>query len=165
MSTVGIDPGLNGALACIADDGRLMHTADMPTVQVKRGRGFKTEVSPSLLAHLLAIQFSEPPLLAVLEDVNATPQMGTTSAFSFGRSKGVLEGALAMLAWPVEYVAPATWKKAMGLTKDKGACRAAALKAWPAQAGDFARVKDDGRAEAALLAEFGRRLLVERGLA
>ena len=52
----------------------------------------------------------------------------------------------------------------MGVTKDKDSSRARALELWPERAELFKRKKDADRAEAALLAEWGRRLLVERGL-
>jgi hypothetical protein len=39
----------------------------------------------------------------------------------------------------------------MGVSRDKGAHRAAAQNLFPQQASAFARVKDDGRADAALL--------------
>jgi hypothetical protein len=49
-------------------------------------------------------------------------------------------------------VSPAKWKKALGLSADKGASRRRAIELWPERAQWFARVKDDGRAEAALIA-------------
>ena len=50
---------------------------------------------------------------------------------------------------------PGTWKKAMkvaGGREGKEQCRALALQLFPACAASFARKKDQGRAEAALLA-------------
>jgi hypothetical protein len=40
----------------------------------------------------------------------------------------------------------------MGLHSDKGESRALAMRLWPDHGDRFARVKDDGRAEAALIA-------------
>ena len=45
---------------------------------------------------------------------------------------------------------------AMRVTADKGACRLMAQRMWPALSDLFARVRDDGRAEAALLGFYGR---------
>ena len=54
---------------------------------------------------------------------------------------------------------PATWKRAVGLPAGregaKDAARSEAIRRWPAKAGLFARVKDVGRAEAALIAVAG----------
>jgi hypothetical protein len=57
-------------------------------------------------------------------------------------------------------VPPATWKKAMRLKGGKDESREAAMRLWPASAGLFARVKDNDRAEAALIAEWGRNNLL-----
>ena len=56
-----------------------------------------------------------------------------------------------------ELVPANRWKKAMGVTADKRSSRDVAARRWPTEAHRFARVRDDGRAEAALLAEYGRR--------
>ena len=61
------------------------------------------------------------------------------------------------LGMRVERVAPQVWKKALRLNQGKDAARALAARMWTAKAGLFARVKDDGRSEAALIAEYGRR--------
>ena len=52
---------------------------------------------------------------------------------------------------------PAAWKRAVGLSlASKDASRSEAIRRWPAHAACFARVKDDGRAEAALIAVAAR---------
>ena len=67
------------------------------------------------------------------------------------------EGMLVMAGVPYELVRPAAWKKIMGVSADKGEARVMAQKLFPQIAQQFSRVKDDGRAEAALIAEFARR--------
>lgn len=156
---VGIDPGLKGALAalhvppapqrpCLAD------VIDMP---VAGG-----EVSPVLVGDWLRT-WSASCVLVVIEKVHSMPEQGVASSFNFGRSRGVLEGACGALALPVELPSPAGWKKDMKLSKDKDGARHMALKMWPQRSDLFQRVKDDGRAEACLMAEWGRRVLAERG--
>ena len=80
-------------------------------------------------------------------------------AFAFGRSRGICEGVLAALGIPASHIAPAAWKRAVGIApgKDgaKDAARSEAIRRWPAKAALFDRVKDDGRAEAALIAIAG----------
>ena len=51
----------------------------------------------------------------------------------------------------VETVSPSTWKAAMGLTSDKDKARERASFLIPTHKHLFARKKDDGMAEAALL--------------
>lgn len=147
---IGIDPGKTGAIAMLDDDGELITMDDMPAI----GK----HVSVALLKNIFheCQKCAEPRLgervTCVIEDVYSSPQMGVTSAFSFGRSKGAVEAMAAGLGMRLVYVTPAKWKKDMSLTKNKGHSRALATQRWPADAELFKRVKDDGRAEAALVA-------------
>lgn len=157
MSVVlGIDPGISGAIACIID-GELLDVEDMPTFTEKRGKRNVTTVSPLGVATILqdfAVAALATPSV-VVERVHATPQMGVTSSFAFGDGYGVLRGVVAALRYPVRFVEPSVWKKAAGLTADKGGSRRLAAERWPEQADLFKRVKDEGRAEAALIAAWG----------
>ena len=93
---------------------------------------------------------------AFVESVNARPGEGPTGAFAFGRARGVIEGVLAAAGIPATFVTPPAWKRAVGLTlASKDASRAEAIRRWPNHAELFARVKDDGRAEAALIGAAG----------
>lgn len=80
------------------------------------------------------------------------PKQGVSSSFKFGRSLGLVEGVCDGLGIPVQWVTPNRWKKAMRLGADKEASRQLAIRRWPEQAALFARKKDHGRAEAALIA-------------
>jgi crossover junction endodeoxyribonuclease RuvC len=72
---------------------------------------------------------------------------------------GVIEGVCAAAGLPVTFLTPPFWKRAVGIPpgKDgaKDAARSEALRRWPDKAALFARVKDDGRAESALIAFAG----------
>lgn len=141
---LGIDPGISGALAWVSDDGHLIATADMPLVEVNG----KKKVSPQILVlHLI----ERKPKLVVVEEVGAMPGQGVTSMFNFGYSAGILAGVCAGLGLPMVTYRPAVWKRHAHVPADKGAARQMAQRFWPG-ARDFDRVKDDGRAEAALLA-------------
>lgn len=137
------DPGAKGAVAWLEDDGRLIAVYDMPVVSVNG----KSRVSASLLATL----FPADPKRVGIERVHSLPGNGSSSSFTFGYSAGLIEGICAARQYPVQMIEPAKWKRALGLSKDKGASRLMAQRLWPDRANDFARVKDDGRAEAALL--------------
>ena len=142
---IGIDPGKTGALALLDEDGELLEVEDMPTL----GKN----VSAHLLADILRLwRFNyTATFTSVIEDVSSSPQMGVTSAFSFGRSKGVVEGAVAGAGFRIVYVTPAKWKRDMRLRKDKDAARDLATKRWPTFSPMFKLAKHDGRAEAALI--------------
>ena len=143
--SVGIDPGVAGAIA-VLHAGELDHVFDMPVIEV---RGKKRIDSGRLTA--LLISFG-PVSMVTVEDVQGVQGSGATSAFNFGRGVGIIEGICVALDRPLNYVRPQVWTKALNVGADKGAHRQAAIRRWPEHAEAFARVKDDGRADAALIA-------------
>ena len=144
---VGIDPGAGGGLALLDAQSELVAVCDMPVVAVDG----KRRVAAGALADMLA---GWKPQLVIIEKTGARPGQGTTSMYSFGYACGILEGVCAGLGIGIVLAHPKTWKRAMGVTADKGACRIAAQRMWPVHHERFARVRDDGRAEAALLAAY-----------
>lgn len=149
MMVLGVDPGLTGAVAFFDPDNGLLMVLDMPTVEVIRNGKKKNEVSPQMLAAIIRKHAVDR---AMIERVGAMPGQGVTSVFSFGRSVGVVEGVLAALEIPTTIVPPQTWQKAVNLRGGKDGSRARAAELFPRDAGLFARKKDDGRADAALIA-------------
>lgn len=155
MRHIGIDPGLSGAIAVINGTGDLL-VFDMPTMTVDRNGKAKRQVSANELADLLR-SCAGNDCHVYVERVSAMAGQGVTSVFSFGRSFGMIEGILAALKMPVTFVAPATWVKGVGRGPGKDASRARAMELFPMQQEFFKRVKDDGRADAALIAHWGRK--------
>ena len=149
--TYGIDPGLGGALAVLAD-GELQTILDMPTMPV----GNYNEVDASLLARYLREARALHPgayFSACLERVGARPSDGGTSAFRFGEGFGKVKSVLEVMGIPFVMPVPAQWKRYYGLIgTEKDASRLLALKRFPTAAPYLQRKKDHGRAEAALLA-------------
>jgi crossover junction endodeoxyribonuclease RuvC len=154
MRHIGIDPGLSGAIAVLTDDSLQIH--DMPVMTVDRNGKAKRQVSASELAELLNL-YAGKDCHVYVERVSAMAGQGVTSVFSFGRSFGMIEGILAALKMPVTFVAPATWTRAIGRSPGKDASRARAMELFPNYEYFFKRVKDDGRADAALIAHWGRK--------
>lgn len=149
---LGIDPGIHGALALI-DDGDLVALWDMPIVVSPKNK--RQKVDGAQLASWLGKRHIDH---AWLEQVGASASRA--GSFAFGRSVGIVEGVLETLGIPVTRVAPQTWKPAMGCAgSDKSVSRAKAAELLPGYAKLFARVKDDGRAEAALIGLYGVRLV------
>jgi crossover junction endodeoxyribonuclease RuvC len=149
---VGIDPGAKGALAFFDPVAGTLDIVDMPTVQVMRNTKSKVEISPQMLAAIIGARH---PSAAVLEKVGAMPGQGTSSMFQFGRGVGMIEGVLSALHIPIIYISPVGWQNAVGVRGGKDGGRAKAAELFPAYAATFARVKDDGRADAALMAWWG----------
>jgi crossover junction endodeoxyribonuclease RuvC len=151
MVYLGIDPGLSGALAVLDKDGEIIDIFDMPTLEVISGTSKKQRVNPHGIVSELGL-FKDVSIQAIIEQVNAMPGQGVTSMFSFGRSLGILEGVLAGIQIPYTLVTPAVWKRKMQVNSSKDGARELAMRTWPSKADLFKRKKDDGRAEAALLA-------------
>lgn len=147
---LAIDPGLSGALVTLTDGSRI-HCDDMPTIKVRDKNRIDVAAFVQLIVDI------GPVDLVIVEDVQGVQGSGATSAFTFGRGVGVIEGVLASFERPTLYVTPQRWTKALGVGSDKGAHRQLAQRLFPADASMFTRVKDDGRADAALLAYYGSR--------
>lgn len=151
MLTLGIDPGLSGALAILDSRGHVALLESLPTIQ--RGKGkVKRELDAAGLAHLLG-PYAVDLRLALVEAVASRPGQGVASVFSLGHSLGVIHGTLGALGIPWQPVTPSTWKKAMRLDSDKEACRAAAVRLFPSI--PMHRKADHNLAEALLLARYG----------
>jgi crossover junction endodeoxyribonuclease RuvC len=150
---IGVDPGATGAFAILDLDTRHLVIIDMPTTKVKRGTRNVNQVDAVRLAHLLGPHIRNAH--AIVEKVHSMPGQGVASTFSFGRAAGIIEGVLAALDVPFSLVAPAVWTKKMRLFGGKDGSRARASELFPDQAHLFKRKKDDGRADAVLIACYG----------
>lgn len=152
---IGVDPGLTGAIALIdpAND-KLLQLIDMPAIK----RGSRSDIDLERLASEFECLIDvEMVSHAVIEDTAARPGQGVVSMFTFGRVTGIVVGLIAAHHIKIHFVKPEVWKLATGLNKDKSLSRTKAQKLFPLQADKFSLKKHDGRAEAALLAHFGRR--------
>ena len=143
---IGIDPGLTGALAFL--DGDDVGIVDMPTVPGAKGGN---EIDFAALFDVLNGRHAT----VWCELVHAMPTNGSKSAFSLGQTFGAIRMGCAAANLPIQFVTPAKWKSHFRLSKDKGVARGEAMRRFPLRADLFRRVKDDGRAEAALIALYG----------
>ncbi len=156
---LGIDPGVSGAWALLREDGGFVQVWDAPAnvqdmrdlIVVVLQEAVKESFTGGLRAHIEEAQAMPPRAKP------GQPQrfQGAVSAFNYGRGFGHIEGALAMARIPMVLVRASSWKKAMGVTADKEQARAMARRLWPTA--PLERKKDHGRAEALLIAEWGRR--------
>ena len=151
MRVLGIDVGLNGAIAVVEGD-QLIEVHDMPTFSMERNGKNKRMVNAAELARLIR---QASPGCAYLERLNAMPGQGVTSMFSMGQSLGVVLGILAALDIPTTTIPPRTWQRALDVPQGKDGSRYRAAQLFPARAELFKRVKDNGRSDAALIAVYG----------
>ena len=138
---------------------------DCPVVNVKVSGRARTRCDPVGMAKLLQ-KFLDSTYQAhvYLEQVNAHPEQGVSSMFTFGQGFGYWGGILAVYAMlfglPHTLVTPQRWKKTTmaGMSKEKDASRVRVVQLWPDMHGQLG-AKTRGRADALLIAEHGRREL------
>lgn len=180
MRIVGIDPGALGAFTVLEVDKtngqiKLIETEAFPLISIGRkravnGREFKqdrTRINGALLAERIR-SFAVDK--AYIEDVHSMPFQ--SGQFQFGFNVGLVHGILHSLNIPVQAVSPQAWKSIYPLhpirtrERDKGAAslnvkqatknaaRRVASQLFHENRDSFKLIKDDGKAESALLAVY-----------
>lgn len=156
--TIGIDPGASGAIA-VLHDGEPAAVFDMPTFTRKAGG---EAVNDHDLIATLRHYCMQPGAhhFGVLEAVGAGAgfagrKPGGQSMFRFGEAFGVARCALAAAHIGYTLVAPVRWKKHFGLIgTDKDVSRTLCIQRFPGIAAELTRKKDNGRADAILIARW-----------
>jgi crossover junction endodeoxyribonuclease RuvC len=154
---IGIDPGITGAVAFLTDDGEI-EIVDTPTYQ----DGNRTRIDAAHCSNILNDLILSDGVNVFIEKSQPMPRDGCVQSFGTGYSFGLWVGILAALEIPYTLITPQAWKKAMmpGEAKEKDASRIVARRLWPQQTEQYlSRKKDHGRADALLMAEYGRRLM------
>lgn len=151
MLTIGIDPGLSGAVGVLRNGGYVA-VEDMPIV-LKGFGTVKYEVDPAGLKRLIQshVQSTDSPLI-FLERVSAMPGQGVSSMFSLGDSFGCARAVVGASYYSLITETPQTWKKHFGLGKDKEECRALAIRLFPEAPLNLKKYVD--RAESLLMARY-----------
>lgn len=97
---IGIDPGRNGGVSVMCNDGEVLLVEKMPQ-------------TPQDLLSLLE-EFKENSI-CVLERVGGMPGNGGSAMFNFGKGYGHIQMALIALGIPCEEVTPNKWEKSFQL--------------------------------------------------
>lgn len=145
---IGIDPGLSGGIAVIDSRGVIMSLHHMPLT-------LKGDIDGKAIA---AIAATHSATHAVVELVHSRPRQA--GVFTFGYGTGIIHGALQATNVNITTVAPQKWKAFYNIHREPGETKKAkkdearkiATELYPDHARFFARVKDDGVAEALLIA-------------
>lgn len=153
----GIDPGLDGAIALLGDG--TLTIEDMPTRPLIVAGKKQRELDLPSLANFFGWMSLRGVEKICLEHVQAWKDDGPRQAFKFGFNFCGPRAMAAVLEIPVLLVRPAVWKAAFGLTGGKDASLSLASKIMPSFSHLWPLKKHDGRAEAALLALYGARVL------
>jgi crossover junction endodeoxyribonuclease RuvC len=178
---IGIDPGLSGAISLLnADGGELFDVCDMPTRKTVKANGKReTVIDIEALAEII-IDYADHGIYfrnthIVIEQQSTRPGLAATSVFKTGYGYGLLVGLAAAGDNDWSTIRPQDWKQWHGLIGAggdlKGAARTRAIKTasreaamarFPHHAAEFKRAKDDGRAEACLIADAYLKSIVTR---
>jgi len=145
----GIDPGAQGAIAFLSTGASGIVVIDMPYAN--------GEVEAGELASLLR---AGDPDIVWLESVHSMTGQGVATMWKMGENVGVVKGVCGALKLPRRMVTPQTWKRTLGVRgkglEGKRAAVALARQLWPAERWLSSK---HGRADAALIADYGRRQL------
>lgn len=161
---IGIDPGLTGALAVympplpITGAAPYIEVFDTPVHEID-GKKQLDNYRLGTIINLWAR--SHQVKVAMIERVHSMPDQGVASSFNFGDSYGAVKQAVASTGLPMKLISPASWKAILGLRggkENKDMSRQLASRLFPVHSHLWARKKDDGRAEAVLLAYYGSKL-------
>ncbi len=153
MRIIGIDPGLNGAIA-VLQNNKVIEIHDIPVMT--DGKKNKRQLNSAQLVKLLKDNFhDETDTVVIVEQVNAMPGQGVTSMFNFGQTFGAIKGICAALNLPIFFVRPAKWKKHFDLiNSSKDASRTKAIEMYPSISDQLSKKKDVNKSDAILIARF-----------
>jgi crossover junction endodeoxyribonuclease RuvC len=155
MLIVGIDPGLAGAIAVLdGQDVRLLVDLPVHRIGVAHKKALRAELDLHTLHALLAEH--APYTHAFVEKVAARPGQGTVSMFRFGVAFGSITGLLVAMGVPMTMVQPKDWQRHHGIGPAPDAARQRAVQLYPQTAPQLARKCDAHKADALLLAVYGR---------
>ena len=146
---IGVDPGLKGAI-CVHRGPDSIEVFDMPTIErIVNGKA-RNMVDPYQFRDIIIN--AGPCNMVVLEKLSTRPGESPIAALSYGIGFGQMIGVLVALERPYTTVTPQEWTKVLRVGADKDLHRLVAMQNFPHAADLFKRKKDDGRADAALIA-------------
>lgn len=171
---IGIDVGLDGGVAMLGDDGQVF-IYEMPTDVIVTGTKKKPKKRRVVNGHKLRrifrdVQKNAREVYVMIERAQLRPAVrrdengalqvnqGVASQAAFMEQYGLIRGILIGLGIPYEEVHPASWKADIFHgASDKTDARVMAANLFPNVAERFELKKNDGLAEATLIAEYARR--------
>lgn len=154
LPVIGVDPGIKGAIAVLDRNG-LLSIHDMPTVEETVSGKTRNRIDARAFRDIIID--AGPCRMVVLEKPTTRPGESPIAALSYGIGFGQMLGILVALDRPHTVILAQEWTKALGVGADKDVHREKASQLFPFSADAFKRKKDDGRADAALIAYYGAR--------
>lgn len=166
MIIIGLDPGIKGAACAFyrADEEGpefIADVIDLPTMDDGKRREIDDDKLRAWIRRMC-------PVHAFVENVQPMRGRGSDSqamngaiSFRFGLVVGQIRSSIRACGVKVSFIHPQVWKRFYDLKgADKEQSRQLALSLYPEAAHWMQRKKDDGRAEAILIARYGDRHLI-----
>lgn len=158
---IGIDPGKQGGIAAVKEDGTCLFKCVMPL-----------EIDGQTIDGVYIFnkfeewkkKYKAQNIIIYLEKVGSMGKGSGRSMFTFGEGYGIIKGVIQCAQLPYVLVTPQTWNKKMWTGTDtkldtKNRSRMAASRLFPTESflmTDRSKVAHDGVVEARLIAEYGR---------
>lgn len=158
---IGIDPGLNGGLACLDQHGNIIEKDVMPVIKI----GTKTKLDICRLVSWIKGCMSEEFVrMIAIEEQRPMHKQGVTSTFSIGKGFGTIEGICAALNAPYDVIRAVDWQKEMFRGQPKANTKVLSAKVAQQLFPTESFIKSprctnihDGLTDAVLIAEYIRR--------
>lgn len=177
---LGIDPGLDGGLVLLSEEGEILEKHIVPTIENVTMKKSKTKKDPDtgkmamtesvkrsidgVALNRILVELASRTTHAILEQVASRPGMSAPAVFKFGQVYGIIEGLLIGNKIPYMTVIPAVWCRVIhaGIPGDDPKARSlvALNRLFPSvdlRVSARASKPHEGLMDALLLAEFGRR--------
>jgi crossover junction endodeoxyribonuclease RuvC len=154
MKVVALDPGVSGALAAL-EGGTVIALVDLPVHLIAaRGRGLRAELDvPGL--HALLAELT-PVDHVFIERVGPMPKQGIVSSWRFAEAFGATKAVVLTMGTPLTLVAPKAWQRFHGIGPASDEARQRAVQLYPDAIDQLRRRRDNHRADALLIADYGR---------
>lgn len=158
---IGIDPDVSGALALLKTDnlGCSAQVFDSPHLKVLVGKRIRRRLDAKSIVQLLKSFDAPVGTTAYVEQSIPFPQDGKQGWWGGGFGYGLWIGILVASGFSVVPVPSSVWKnelKLSGNRSSKDDSREAASSLFPSMSSLLKRKKDHGRAEALLIAAYGK---------
>ncbi|CAN1145170.1 Holliday junction resolvase MOC1, chloroplastic [Linum perenne] len=162
---VGIDPDLSGAIALLKTEESICSAQvfDAPSLKVMVGKRIRKRLDAKSIVQLLRSFDSPVGTIAYIEQSIPFPQDGKQGWWSGGFGYGLWIGILVASGYSVVPVPSLTWKNKFRLTGEnatKDDSRKLASTLFPSLSSSLTRKKDHGRAEALLIAAYGKGMMM-----
>lgn len=156
---LGVDPGLDGALALYdATLQKVVTVVDMPTYEVKVGKSKRQRVDIHELIQTVETLTMFGATMALVEEVGGRPKQSAGTTFVFGTVYGIILGVLASAGVSYRTTIPTVWKRKLRCPIEPPGIVALACQLMP-DVKPYTRGPRGGllhdRAEAAMIAYFG----------